>query len=227
MNRQQNQKKRTVANSYKLVSAGKYTGRDSPSITFIDPHRYVSLRYNAVFTTSIATLVGSNQIFNLNSLFDPDRSGIGHQPYGYDQLAAIYNRYRVLRVHWRVTMSPSSLSYFLVVLPLNGLLASAIAGDTSYQTATENPRATSWVLGASGQSKCITGSLSLNDLNGCTRVEYLSDDRFEAQIGASPAEVMTLNIGLYNGNGSTIVVTYQVELTYEVDLHDVISLSGS
>ena len=30
--------------------------------------------------------------FNLNSIFDPNRTGFGHQPYGHDQLAGLYNR---------------------------------------------------------------------------------------------------------------------------------------
>ena len=32
----------------------------------------------------------------MNSLFDPDQTGTGHQPYYFDQFAALYNRYTVL-----------------------------------------------------------------------------------------------------------------------------------
>jgi len=225
-NNKSNNNRKGNRRAYQLARRG-FTARESPYLTFLDPHRYVSLRYSQVMTTSTATLVGNNQIFNLNSIFDPDRSGAGHQPYGFDQLSALYNRYRVLRTRWRIIFSPANASYHLVVLPLNGLLPAAIAGDTTFQAAAENPRAQFWVQGASGQSKIIQGNLALNDLNGCTSVEYKADDRFEAQISASPNEVMTLNIGLYNPNGSTIIINYQVDLTYEVDLHDIISIGGS
>lgn len=34
-------------------------------------------------------------VFRANSLFDPDRTGTGHQPYGFDQLAVAYGHYIV------------------------------------------------------------------------------------------------------------------------------------
>lgn len=38
----------------------------------------------------------ANNTFNCNSLYDPDQSGTGHQPSGYDQISAMYSRYVVL-----------------------------------------------------------------------------------------------------------------------------------
>ncbi len=37
----------------------------------------------------------ANNSFNANSLYDPDQSGTGHQPSGFDTLAAMYSRYLV------------------------------------------------------------------------------------------------------------------------------------
>lgn len=60
-----------------------------------------SLRYVDSFTlTGAAGAVGAN-VFRMNSLFDPDFTGVGHQPYYFDQLCgpagtAPYYRYRVL-----------------------------------------------------------------------------------------------------------------------------------
>lgn len=34
--------------------------------------------------------------FRANSIFDPDFTGVGHQPLGHDQMAALYNRYIVI-----------------------------------------------------------------------------------------------------------------------------------
>jgi len=38
----------------------------------------------------------SGYSFRLNSVFDPDYTGIGHQPRGFDQFAALYSEYVVL-----------------------------------------------------------------------------------------------------------------------------------
>lgn len=54
--------------------------------------------YCALNTTSLSATFGTSQSICLNSLFDPDQTGVGHQPYGYDQLCALagpYNRYKV------------------------------------------------------------------------------------------------------------------------------------
>lgn len=42
------------------------------------------------------------QSFRTASLFDPDRTGTGHQPLFFDEMAAIYNQYRVLGAKCRV-----------------------------------------------------------------------------------------------------------------------------
>lgn len=43
--------------------------------------------------------------FNAAGVFDPDRSGGGHQPMGFDQLMPLYNQYRVLHCGMTATFS--------------------------------------------------------------------------------------------------------------------------
>lgn len=61
---------------------------------FSDKYRY-KMRYceEVAINGGVATF-GFNT-FSMNSLFDPNTTGTGHQPMGFDQLAAIYNRYIV------------------------------------------------------------------------------------------------------------------------------------
>jgi hypothetical protein len=224
-----NNKQRLGARTnYAIVRQRQYTTKESQAISFFDPHRYITLRYCDIFTTgNLAATTAVAQIMNLNSLFDPDRTGTGHQPMGFDQLAGIYARYRVLKVRWKVIISPSSVTYHAAVVPLNGLLASAVTTAATFTAAAEQPRAKLFTQAASGNAHTFNGFISLNALAGTTPLEYLDDDRYEALVTATPSEIETLYIALYNPNAGTIVINYSVELLFECDLHDPIAQAQS
>lgn len=64
-----------------------------PGVGFPDA-LHMSLRYEQAITLS-GTPTSSAQVFRLNSLFDPDLTGAGHQPSQYDQVCALYTEYLV------------------------------------------------------------------------------------------------------------------------------------
>lgn len=55
----------------------------------------------------------ANYLFSCNSIYDPDTTGTGHQPYGHDTYATIYNQYTVLYsiITVQVSMGNSANSY--------------------------------------------------------------------------------------------------------------------
>lgn len=63
-------------------------------------HRYVE---SFVLTTG-AGLFGTYQ-FSANGMYDPNITGTGHQPMYFDQLAALYNHYTVLRSKIQIRVS--------------------------------------------------------------------------------------------------------------------------
>ncbi len=206
--------------NYRLERPRFYSGAEKISYTWFDPHKYITLRYCDSYSFTLAATTASSQVMNLNSLFDPDRTGVGHQPMGFDTLATIYNRYRVLKAKWKVVISPSTLTYDFCVLPLNGLLNTAPTTAATFNACVENPRAKFWTQGASGVSKSFVGSVSLNDLAGTTLTEYLADDRYEAANITSPSEVIVLYLVPYNPNASTITLFLYLQLDFECDWHD-------
>lgn len=48
-------------------------------------------------SSSLTGLSGTGVNFSLNGLYDPDVSGTGHQPRGFDQWAALFKRYKVFK----------------------------------------------------------------------------------------------------------------------------------
>lgn len=187
----------------------------------------MTFKYAEYVSQNVATTLGANNVFRLNSIFDPNAAVGGTQPYGYDQEAAKYNRYRALKAHWIVTFAASTGGYNAVVVPTNGLLNTPVADLVSLNSCCMVPFAKYVNYSIGAKPPIVKGSMPLNLINGVPRLEYLGDDRFEAQIGANPAEVISLNVGIQNPTGGTINISYMVELWYEIDLHDPISLPPS
>lgn len=67
-----------------------------------------TLRYSDVYTLSTSGTAPVGNIFRMNSVFDPDFTGTGHQPLYFDQFAAVYSRYSVLGSKITATYSQSS-----------------------------------------------------------------------------------------------------------------------
>lgn len=62
------------------------------------------LRYSQTFTlTSILPSIPVWQTFRAASIYDPDYTAVGHQPYGHDTLATIYNHYHVIQSDIKLT----------------------------------------------------------------------------------------------------------------------------
>lgn len=56
-------------------------------------------------TISVTTTAGgkANHLFSCNSLYDPNTTGVGHQPLYFDQLCAIYNHHCCIKSYIKVT----------------------------------------------------------------------------------------------------------------------------
>lgn len=56
---------------------------------------YYTLRYSDQITLNPGAGANASYLFRANSIFDPDYSSVGHQPYGHDNLQQIYRHYVV------------------------------------------------------------------------------------------------------------------------------------
>ncbi len=57
----------------------------------------VKLMYHDTYQLATSSGIAGIQLFRANSLFDPDFTNVGHQPMFRDQIAAMYQNYRVLK----------------------------------------------------------------------------------------------------------------------------------
>lgn len=190
----------------------------------IAPRTLARLKYATTVNLTIST--GGIPVYyfmNLNSLFDPDRTSVGHQPYGFDFYSNLYNRYRVYKVHWAVEFpSFPSAFYSACCTPQNHANPPA-----SFDAGSEQPRTITKSVSGGGKSQVIKGTAYLPALNGNTPQQYRANEDTSASFVSSPNEVITLRIGANNPTSSTAINGVSIRMVYFAELFDPIDLTQS
>lgn len=183
--------------------------------------RYITKqKWSGVFTTLASSPIYR---YRLNSLFDPDIiSGTPSQPYGFDQLAALYNRYRVIACNYTINFYNASTVTRCVAVPANQTTFPNGVSD-----AVSNPRAQWKVQIPGGSTQTIHGKVYMPSIVGRSKAQYMADDRFQAQVDASPAETVDLNIFTANLADEGVGVSATVTLEFLVEFFDVKTLAAS
>lgn len=90
---------RKYAKKYKTTFRPTMTPRSFPSGT----RRAFNLRYCSRITVNPGVAgIASEHFFAANGLFDPDVTGVGHQPLGFDQIMPLYDHYVVTKACMKV-----------------------------------------------------------------------------------------------------------------------------
>lgn len=181
----------------------------SRGISPVAPRFITQLKYADEWIGPSTSGIPQIYTFNLNSLYDPNRTATGHQPFGFDQLAALYDKYRVFAASWRIDVTGNGTGDIprVVVIPFDGNY-----NNTSRTLAMEFPRAVTKV-GAPGNNKVsIAGRVSLPRLRGQTSVAFKGDDQNTAQTGANPGHEVTLNV-ITSSVDSATTLNFQGRIT--------------
>lgn len=192
----------------------------------IAPRTIVRLKYNAVLPTSDSAWgTGIDYTFNLNSIYDPDLSGTGHQPLGRDQWSVFYNRYRVFKVSYVITgTAMSGYQNTLAVLPNNSATL-----FTSPQIFAEQPRTIMKQINGNAGQVLLKGSVYLPSIAGVSKKTYAGSDRYQSLMSSSPSEAMVLHVGHWSSLYGTQDVhgMLNINLVYHVELFDPIPVASS
>lgn len=175
------------------------------------------LRYTSYFNSSAAGGIVGDQLVSGNSVYDPDASGVGEQPYWYDEMSQIYVKYRVVRSKIVIRLINTSTPLVrVVVLPI---YSSSIPTD-SYESS-ELPRSkfreVSGTAGGPVIAKISSGA-DTHDIVGVSAEASLIEDAYAANSGANPAYrwywlIQVQNIG---GFTTTIGCTCEYTIVYDV-----------
>lgn len=128
--------------------------------------------------------------WRLNSIYDPDQALGGTSVSGFAQWRALYTKYRVYAVSYRIQLvNEGPVSIVGSTLP-----AAQAVTMYSYSELTTQPNAKKFMLGpVSGQNRTIIGGkLYLPRLIGQNNVQYMADEDYSSLFGANPFSVPIL-----------------------------------
>jgi len=185
------------------------------------PQRYIA---KMKYSETVASDMFGNFHFNLNSIFDPNRTGIGHQPYGHDTMATLYNRYRVINCSYRIQ---AMLASAVTPVQVGAIPANEVLTFSTISELRENPRAKYITQNPGANVQTLSGNCYIPSLMGRTKVQYMTDDRYQAQMNVNPGELAILNIFSASPADASVAQTIQVLLEYTVEFFDIKHLAQS
>lgn len=95
---------------------------------------FKKLRYHDTMALNLINTFQAQKKYSLNGLYDPDITGIGHQPLGFDQMMGLYNKYCVLGAKVTILGRPGSTSNSY---PMNLVVEQSQLSSLSYQSASQ------------------------------------------------------------------------------------------
>lgn len=204
--------------------------RMAVSRNVVSPHLRITMPYtqSGALAEGAANL-GAYNTFVLNSAFDPDFTGGGLQPLGFDQYAQFYGRYRVLNVRFELTLSNGSAT-----VPIQaGMYASpqstlpAVATAWRIQPTPANKSKMLSPNTGAGSVHVFTSKIPLASVFGVTRKEFESDQDFSAGFAASPARPAYLHCWIQGLSGSVASAYWTIRMWQDIELSQPVALGLS
>ena len=182
------------------------------------------LRYNMYRSFSTNNSTGQDVYqFKINSVFDPDQTGAGHQPLYRDQLYTIYKYAVVTGCRYTVEVSTTTITG-VIVLPQ---VTTYVTTDSDTSTAIERGSVKrTWIqLGKPGK---ITGYVDMKSMFGLPRTEdLLIDDLYRHDSSADPSQVCYLSLYSQDTESAQSRVSYSITLDYTVVFKEVVKIATS
>ncbi len=172
----------------------------------------------------------ASQVFRGNSLFDPDFTGTGAQPTGFDQWAAFYERYRVrgssMTVRVRAEVDASS-----TIFPMGVLLPKTVTTlDTNYADAAGEPYARTKMISnqEAGYPSTLKSYMTTTKILGLSKREAADVD-YSALVGANPSKEWFWHFYIEDAITAGLNIKSKVyfEVTYYCEFYKRKSLSRS
>ena len=202
-------KKRSKYNNTNGSKERVYIGRGLPKVMSM----WFDYCEQYDFTTA-SGLIGA-QVFKANSLYDPDHTGVGHQPMYLDQISAIYQRYRVTDFEIKVTFVNTSTTVPVRVCIYED---NDSTPPTDIDSDVERRRTKQRILDIAGSGKSQTTYKRKINISKVTGSPITQSD-LQALVSADPSLKYYIGLMVQAVGTDTIGVSAYVHLSYKTEMY--------
>lgn len=179
------------------------------------PYSQTYTNTNNTFSTAVSNT------FCLNSMYDPDVTGVGHQPYQYDQLTTVYKLYRVYGAKIYVTFSnPTSDGVYVGYRIRNSTNTVATGGQTIDYIKEMGNTAYKVVNNTGSQVARFSMYVPINLVFGVNKATVLTDNAYRALYNANPGYLAYLDLWTIDSTGTASTIGVSVKITYYSQFSD-------
>jgi len=184
------------------------------------------LRYADTFSLTSTTGAVASYVFSANGLYDPNITGTGHQPMGFDQMMVSYEHYCVLGARIRINARCGSVTNTFPTVAVS--LSAAATPITNSQQITECGNAVLQFLypqGIYGGMRTVENAIDIAKFGGVNDV--LDNPEFRGDIATNPTEQMYFHVQTFDTELITCATSIDVVIEYEAVFTEPRQLSQS
>lgn len=187
-------------------NTSKATGRRvyGPIVNFMPNSCIRKMRYVTGITINPAVSNRAAHCFMSNGLYDPDVTGVGNQPRGFDQIMAAYGKYTVLGSKIKVTQTTSVTGGNGYVFLCHSKQVNPMASEPLTEAAFENTSLCKKPLvlaDSSGNMRKVRFGAQVS-LKKFHKTNIMDEDDYSGTVVSSPADPSYWTIYYQHINGS-------------------------
>lgn len=173
-----------------------------------------NLRYSTNFQLASTAGAVTTWVFAANGLFDPDVTGTGHQPMGFDEMMLYYNHYCVLTCGIQAIFKAASASKMTVCVRQDGSPTPITTIDRIVEVGGAVIEYLE-VAATSNSTKRLQASMDIARLQGIPRSALVADSTLRGNVAANPTELSYFHVAVWDAAAQTGTVNVDVVLDFQ------------
>lgn len=171
------------------------------------------LRYSTNLQLVSTAGAVASYVFAANGLYDPDITGVGHQPMGFDEMMLYYNHYTVTHANFQVVAKGVSASKMTICLrqdasstPITVIDRIVELGGAVYDYLE--------VTSSFGATKRVQMALDIAKIQGISRTALTADSSLRGTSAANPSELTYAHVQLWDSAAQSGTVNFDVVIDF-------------